>query len=560
MTRDTYWARRLTRRGMLAGTATGVAGVAAAAMGACGDDDDDKDEKTPAAGQASPQTSAQASPAAQAPRQGGRLRSGIRLTGGGIIGPVATRPQYLNNSLSYGVVSQLIQNNPTKEAELIPDLAERWEQASPTEWIFKLRPGVTWHNADPLTADEVLFSVERAKDPIVGASAAPEGLAALAKAEAVDKATVKFTLSRPSAVFVANFASIFMVIHNPKATVNEPIGTGPYMVTAHEPNVRLRLAKNPKYFVQGKPYLDQVELIGFADDTGETNACRAGELEMTNDTRAGTTTDYSLFQGLGWKVSKYVGSRWAINFINKAPFTDERVRRAFNLAMDRRRIQDVAFQGGGGVLGGQNIPKESVGQWGLTKDEVAKLPGYGADRDKDLRDAKQLLEAARGAGVNLSGLKVSTWNLYQRETEVFLQLIKQDLGVDFGLNSLERAPWTQALGTGNFDLNFSGLFVPVDDPSLWLQTFNHSKGSRNWPRLNDPQIDADLEKQDTMLNRQERATFVHDLELKLMNMNWWSVASWRTYFTAYSPKVQGYSDMSHIYSNHNRWADRWVTG
>src|SRR5262249_34111121 len=151
------------------------------------------------------------------------------------------------------------------------DLAESWTQPNDTTHVFKLRKGVRWHNKPPvngreLTADDVKYTYERFLT-IKGNGNKPV-LEMVDKIEAVDRYTVKFSLSEPFAWFLDALASTstwivareavekFGDLKRPEAV----IGTGPWMLERYEPNVRAVFVRHPNYFVPGLPYVDGVEV------------------------------------------------------------------------------------------------------------------------------------------------------------------------------------------------------------------------------------------------------------------------------------------------------------
>src|SRR5688500_8274465 len=147
------------------------------------------------------------------------------------------------------------------------DLAESWQQTSDTTYVFKLRRGVRFHAKPPvngreLTAEDVKYTFERMLTE-TGSNASM--YRSIAKIEAVDRYTVRFTLSEPFAWFLEMVASPmaggiiarecvekFGDLKKPEAV----IGTGPWMLESYRPNVAMTLVRHPGYFVPGLPYID----------------------------------------------------------------------------------------------------------------------------------------------------------------------------------------------------------------------------------------------------------------------------------------------------------------
>lgn len=537
-----YWDRvarnRYSRRRVLTTVGIGGAALGGLTLLGCGDDDDDDD--------ATPSGSPGASQASEAPKKGGSVVVGSLVYP---ILPVAAKPQYISTAYMPTVFSQLVQENPANEGEIIPDLAVKWEQPSPTEHIFRLRPGVTWHNGDPFTAQDVVYSVERITDKQASFVDASQGFAPMQSVEAVDNATVRFKLSRPSYYFFTNLANTLFPIHSAKTTTENPVGTGPYKITKQEPGTRIELTRNPSYWGAEKVYLDTITHQVFNYAT-ELNALRAKQVQISMNVRPGTKNDYDILQS-DYEIHRFLGTSFRMVFQNKPPFNDDRIRKAFHLAIDRQRMLDLAFQGGGGVIAGYQFPGSP---WATPQDKILGQPGYRKQRDEDIKEAKRLLEAVGVAGSNFPKVDIMCWNIAQAETEIWQGLMKQDLGIELPFRALDRAPFTEALATRNFNLNIGVSFAPGFDPVQWLSAYFHTKGPRNRNGFGDAAMDAKLEEMDTILDQKKRITFSQDLEQQLIEKSWDDIIAWRDYYQAVAKNVRGYpKGLKSLYSNRLRY-------
>src|SRR5258707_4691137 len=205
--------------------------------------------------------------AAQTPKRGGVLRLALQLD------PVGLDP---HQTISFATMIPLsfvysrlmkVKAGPSVKPGTYPvemDLAESWTQPSDTSYIFKLRKGVRWHSKPPvngreLTAEDVKYTYERFLT-IKGNGNRPV-LEMVDRIEAVDRYTVKFSLSEPFAWFVDALAATSTWIIAREAVekfgdlkkAEAAIGTGPFMLERHEPNVRMTFVRHPDYFVAGPP-------------------------------------------------------------------------------------------------------------------------------------------------------------------------------------------------------------------------------------------------------------------------------------------------------------------
>jgi peptide/nickel transport system substrate-binding protein len=140
-----------------------------------------------------------------------------------------------------------------------PELAERWEQKSPTEYVFHLRRGVKFHSGKELDAEDVKYTYDRVRDPKVGPGA--NDLFSIKQIDVVDPHTVRFTLGAPVATFLINLAGKYNGVI-PKGAAGDgkelfvqAVGTGPFAVAEFDPSRRLALKRDLAYWGAQKPLL-----------------------------------------------------------------------------------------------------------------------------------------------------------------------------------------------------------------------------------------------------------------------------------------------------------------
>jgi len=300
-----------------------------------------------------------------------------------------------------------------ERGEVVPDVARAWEiTAAPdgVSYTFHLRPGVTWHDGTPLTADDVMFTVSLLQDP--GLSAPPEIGAKVwrvVRAEKVDARTVRFTLPEAYAPFLdyttigilpAHLLKGINAADLPEASFNlNPVGTGPFQLEQIEAEgdaiTSIVLRRYPRYYGK-RPYLDRIQFRFYPSHQAVLKAYEAGHVEgiaqITREDlpRARTLPDLNLFSA--------PTAQYSLVFLNlrdpNLPFFQEpEVRQALLYAIDRQGIIDA-------YLGGQALVAHSPiipGTWAYADD----IPHYGYDPDK----AAELLDNAgwvrQGVGEHL---------------------------------------------------------------------------------------------------------------------------------------------------------------
>jgi peptide/nickel transport system substrate-binding protein len=333
-----YWQRKaMTRRSALAVGGASLAGLAGAALVGCGDDDDDSGN-TPAGGA----SSAAATPTAQ-PKRGGKLRWGST----GDINP-ATMPTYQSSTTSFplqhAVTDYLTKYDGLSITNVKGHMAEKWEQTSPLDMTVHLRPGVKWHNGDPLVASDVIFNFQK----IIGSRSAVESLSKRVTATAVNDSTIslKFEKPLPSVFDLFNY----MYLAHPKtfdklATGESIIGTGPYMFKSWTAGTTTTLVRNPEYWQQGKPYLDELE-YHVLPAANLATSMEAGEIDYTlglvsaDAQRLSKNSQFKLQPGSPGFAVQNTNTN-----VDNPVLSDKRVRQAINFAIDRKRIAEEVFAG-----------------------------------------------------------------------------------------------------------------------------------------------------------------------------------------------------------------------
>lgn len=168
------------------------------------------------------------------------------------------------------------------DANSVPqmELAESIETKDAKTWTVKLRSGVTFHNGKDLTADDVVYSLQRHVNKETGSK-----VNSIAKQmtgfKAVDNLTVEIELATPNADLPTILSMHhFMIVPDGTTDFTKGIGTGPFKLEVFEPSVKSIVTKNPNYFKAEGPYLDSFEFFGISDDTARVNAMLSGDIHI----------------------------------------------------------------------------------------------------------------------------------------------------------------------------------------------------------------------------------------------------------------------------------------
>jgi len=212
------------------------------------------------------------------PKRGGALKVG--LTGGGPTDTVDPHRgvTYLDTARLQSLYSPLVQF--TANAGLEYMLAESITPSSSndfTEWEIKLRPDVTFHNGKPLTAQDVLFTLDRiVSNGYSGTN--PLGPIDIKNTKAADTHTVLVKMTKPFSSFVNQLAASWYYLYIAPVGYNpaKPVGTGPFMFKSFSSGQRSLFTRNPHYWRSGLPYADTLEIIDFVDVVSLSDSLRTG--------------------------------------------------------------------------------------------------------------------------------------------------------------------------------------------------------------------------------------------------------------------------------------------
>ena len=277
------------------------------------------------------------------------------------------------------------------------DLATEWSaNAEATEWTFKLREGVTFHNGSTLDAADVIYTFERILDPD-GTSPARSALKMIESVSAVDDMTVKMTLNTPFADMPLQLMDYRMRIipDGSGDMIGETgIGTGPFKVEKYEADGTTVLVANLDYY-KGAPKLARMEIIAISEGQARIQAFLGGQTDMYRYVTAQERVLLDRSDKYNVQVIPTGNWRGLVFRTDVEPFTDARVRKAVRLAADRQEIVDLVY--GGGAVVACDTPVEPNDQYRAD----LKCP-------QDIAQAKALLaEAGYPNGIDVD-VHVST--------------------------------------------------------------------------------------------------------------------------------------------------------
>ena len=352
------------------------------------------------------------------------------------------------------IYDQLVR--PTEDGtELMPGLAESWEQSTDgTTYTFHLREA-KFSNGDTVTAEDVVFSLERAAGEASNWSGFFRPITAV---EAVDDRTVTVKLDKPFTPLINNLAMFSAAIlpadlveSQGDAFFENPIGSGPFVLKQWQRGGKMALAANPHYWQEGKPYVDSAELVVIGEDNSRVLQLRSGDL----DAIIGVPFNQVNALDADPNIEAGVANVFRIEFVQlnttKEPFGDERVRQALNYAIDKEGIVQ-------GILFGNGKP--AVSSLPVMAYHNETLEAYPHDPAK----AKALLaEAGMGGGFSTTMLVPSGDATYQQVASA-IQANLAEVGVRIQLQLIESGAQWDTTKSGNYEMSLSYATSDTIDP------------------------------------------------------------------------------------------------
>lgn len=357
------------------------------------------------------------------PRQGGRIRAAsMSLSTADTLDPAkgALSSDYIRHFMLYNCLTEL-----DRAMRPVPSLAERIESADQILWQVRLRDGVTFHNGKSLTSADVVYSLLRHKEP-----ATTSKLAAIAEQFAAIRATgpldLTIQLDGPNADLPTILAqSHFAIIPDGEKRFTSGNGTGPYRLAAFTPSVRTLGRRNRNYWKPGKPYLDEIELIGIPDEVSRVNALLSGDIHMALAVNPRSTRRVNASPR---HLVRETPSALYTNIIMRdslGPTANPHFVAGMKYLMDRPLIKRALFRNYATIANDQPIPPFH--------------PYYRRDLPQTALDLDKARWHFRKAGMGISRLPV--YASPAAEGSVDMASILQEYGARAGLNlSVNRVP------------------------------------------------------------------------------------------------------------------------
>jgi peptide/nickel transport system substrate-binding protein len=287
-------------------------------------------------------------------KRGGNLKVGLSGSSGADTLDPHAGLTYLDTARAQALYQSLVQLNSKGQLEYV--LAEEMTpNKSTSEWIIRLRPGVTFHDGKPLTAQDVIYTFRRIKTGNKGSSFSggnslgPMNLSGL---KALDSHTVLVPFTSPYGSFLKQMAFwyyLYIIPDGFNPAKSKPNGTGPFVYQSFTPEQRSVATRNKNFWKSGRPYVDSVTVIDFSDNTSLQNALTTGVIHAAGGFDGPELTALASASGVK-TVPSHTGAITPFTMrVDQAPFHDVRVRQALRLLVDRQQLINSGLAGYGVV-------------------------------------------------------------------------------------------------------------------------------------------------------------------------------------------------------------------
>jgi peptide/nickel transport system substrate-binding protein len=405
-----------------------------------------------------------------------------------------------------------------------PNLATSWSQESDTAWLFEMVDNAVFSNGEPVTANDVAFTIQRIKSQALGPY-----FQFFDKTEIINPHKFRIHLAKPFGPLEATI-SYLLDITNEKAIKSQdpkttPIGCGPYKLKQWVHNSHVTLERYDKYFKKDVPYLNEVTFTSVGDDTVRLSGLQTGQFQWIQGVPpqqvSTLTSSSSIDHTPAMPVFPY------ILFLNcsRPPFNDQRVRQAVAWTVDRDEIVKLAFFGTA-VAAAEPIAKQNPFYSGVNP----YSPG------PDLDKARSLMRQAGVSNVDVAFLSQAEVPLYTAIGQVLKSQLAK-IGINLNIQTLSSAEWFGEFSALKYGLGVTYESTTVDPAnSYYLDVY--SKSPFNWTGLKSPAVDAALQKftfqSDQKLRKQYYPELVHtvaevapEIFLAVQDQQYWTVPALR---------------------------------
>lgn len=416
-----------------------------------------------------------------------------------------------------------------KDYRYEPGLAEKWSSPNPTTWVYDLRPGLRFSDGKPLTTEDVVYSLNRSRQPKLGSFWEPwfENIKSI---RATGKRQVTIELSKPESVFNEFLATAGGVVAEKSylEKQGEKFGTaeggvmcvGPYELSEWTPGKRIRIVANPDYWDKAHaPKVGEVEFQFLTNGQTASDALSSGELDGSYETPLSAWAQLPKLD-VGHAYNGKSLSFVSVEFTEKeGPGRDLAFRRALSFALDREAIAKTIYHGAAAPIRSPFFPTT----WGYARDVYRR--GYESlpDTEQDLARARALV--AKVPDLRTVSMISNAEDVAARQLAAYIQSQAAEIGISIKLVELPPAQFIAAAFDpkirNQYDMSVGGTsYLDIPEPVEWgeialrkngvFNTFGYANSEVDrWVR--EARLSLDPRRRAALMVKAERQAFGRDV-------------------------------------------------
>lgn len=391
---------------------------------------------------------------------------------------------------------------PSSSGDLIAAVAEDYQiDQAGTEYVFTLREGIKFQNGQEVTLKDIEYSFNRYAEFSGENSAFVKSVKELSFP---DEKTVRITLTNPDSEFLSELT--FAIIPDGNDPNENPIGTGPYMVTEYKAGQYLDLSKNQYYWVEKEPYLDTVRFKFIADVNTAFTELQAGTIDVLNYLTTAQVEALKKSAGDEFRIVEGNMNLVHAMYLNNqaGPLSDVRVRQALCYAVDRDAINSFLFAGKSIIIGSHMTPQ--LPTW--YEPAAASVYTYDVQKAKDL-----LEQAGYKDGFDLT---ITVPSAYSQHVDT-AQIIADQLSLVGIRVTIKQVEWTVWLSDVYKGRDYEATVIGFDgklNPSDWMAKYG-TDAPKNMMNYSNAEYDELLEKALKAVDTEEKASYYKQMQMNL---------------------------------------------
>lgn len=387
-----------------------------------------------------------------------------------------------------------------EDSELIPLLAESWEQVDDLSWKFNLRHGVKFHNGEEMKASDVIYSFNRATGDAGSQVSHITYIIDAAKCEVVDDYTVIIRTKEPFAPFLQYLSHIGCAVvsqkefeTNEEQAAQNPCGTGPFKFETWSKNDRVTYLKNEDYWGTKAKYNNLI-IRTIVEANSRVIELESGTVDIAYEIPANDVD--RIKENKDTKIAERTSTTYEYFGMNSAkePFNNEKFRMAIDLAINEKELVDSVYKGTAVYTPGPVTPDMK----------------YFDDSDTECRyDPEQAKQILQELGIKEgTTFKLTTYEAKHRvDCATIIQSMLDEVGIKVEIESLELAAWSNKLAEGDTDFFIAGFgAVGFSDPDMNVYGPLHSvnAGINNYCFFENDELDKMINKSRATVDGPER--------------------------------------------------------